>query len=142
MIKHQLFVPTAPHVISRYPPSVFKQYKKSPAMFTGGTGLQGYIVMSLFAWLLSCLICSCCFCQSPNHAIIVYTGLTRSIINTALITVSAMISIQGFVISKTHITPCLSCWDIQQKICYKACSLLAVACWPTEHTTTLTLMIQ
>lgn len=49
-----------------------------------------------------------------------YTGRARSVINAALIILSAVISIQGFVISETHIKPRLSCWDIQQKICYEA----------------------
>lgn len=73
-----------------------------------GLGVQGgrltrlHFNKTLFAQPFSHLICSCCCCYSPNHANNVYAGLARSLINTALIIVSTMISIQGFVICETH----------------------------------------
>lgn len=42
---------------------------------------------------------------AQDHAIIVDTGLARPIINTALIILCAMISIQSCVIIETHINP-------------------------------------
>ena len=95
------------------------------------------------AWLFSSSAISLfAAIRGPNHAIIVCTGRASSIINTALITVSSLIFIRGFVISETRIKPCLSWWDVRQKICYRAYCLLTVACWLKANTPTLTRMIQ
>lgn len=93
-------------------------------MFTEGTHLQGYIITGPFTRPLSHQICSCCWCRPFKSC---YHCVYRPSLNIALIIAYAMISIRGSVISDTGIRLGLSCWDTQQKICYSAHCLLAVA---------------
>lgn len=93
-------------------------------MFTEGTHLQGYIVLGPFARTLSHQICSCCCFRLFKSC---YHCVYRTSLNIALIIAYATFSIWSFVISETGIRLGLSCWDTQQKICYKAHCLLTVA---------------
>lgn len=76
-----------------------------------------------FARPLSHQICPCCCWPFKSCYLCVYRGS----LNIALIVAYATISIRGFVVSETGIKPGLSCRDTQQKICYEAHCLLALA---------------